>query len=172
MRLLQLVILLMLTVLGHSVSAADLIITRAYVDDPAGRMTLDEVKNQPSLPFQGVLSRGFTPSATWLKLTVSGLSDVQPGDKLVVRIRPTYLDDIEIHDPLDNSGRTRQSGDHYDWHDAEFKSLNHGFVIPASAQPRDIWLRLKTTSSSFIHVDVLTRTMPSKPTVFRKCSMV
>jgi signal transduction histidine kinase len=156
MRLLRVVLFMVLMAADQSASAKDLVSTRAFVDDASGHMSLDEVKRQPASAFHGVLSRGFTPSATWLRLTVAGLPDAQPGDKLVVRIRPTYLDDIELHDPLDNSGRLRKSGDYYAWRDAEFKSLNHGFVIPASAQSRELWLRLKTTSSSFIHVEVMT----------------
>lgn len=146
---------MLLMVFGQAASATDLVTTRAYVDDPSGQMTLDEVRRQPVTPFSGVLSRGFTQSATWIKLGIPGLSEIRSGENLVVRIRPSYLDDIELFDPFDHTGRKRKAGDRYDWRDAEFKSLNHGFVIPASTEPREIWLRLSTTSSSFIHVEVL-----------------
>lgn len=156
MQLLRFVLVLLLLPLGHPAFATDLVTARAFVDDPSGRMTMEEVTRQGAKEFDGVLSRGFTTSATWIRLTLAGVPDAQLGDKLVVRIRPSYLDDIELHDPLDLSGRQRQTGDRHPWRDTEFKSLNHGFVIPASPEAREIWLRLSTTSSSFIHVEVLT----------------
>lgn len=135
--------------------ADDRIIARAYVDDSSGLKTLEQVRQMPAKPFSGVLSRGFTRSSTWLRLSVAADPHAQPGDTLVLRIRPTYLDQLELHDPLDSSGRVRRAGDQVEWNDAEVKSLSHGFVIPASTEPRQIWLRLVTTSSSFVHVELI-----------------
>jgi signal transduction histidine kinase len=103
-----------------------------------------------------VLSRGFTESATWIRITVAPVQGISTGEQLAVRVRPVYLDEIRLFDPLDTSGRVRIAGDRTEWHASEFKSLNHGFLIPAADAPRDIWLRLKTTSTSLIHVQVLT----------------
>jgi signal transduction histidine kinase len=153
---LKLILLSLLLFAGQLAAAADLVTARAYVDDASSQMTLSDVQRQPAVEFSGVLSRGFTKSATWIRVTIAGIPDALPGDTLAVRIRPTYLDQIRLYDPLDDSGRIRQTGDYYDWRQSEFKSLNHGFVIPASRDTRQIWLRLSTTSSSFIHVEVLT----------------
>ncbi|MBM3365747.1 MAG: hypothetical protein FJY48_08565 [Betaproteobacteria bacterium] len=156
MRFLQRFTVLLLLFAASFVQADDRIISRAYVDDPSSQMSLADAQRATAKPFTGVLSRGFTASATWLQLSIAGDPGARRGDTWVVRIRPTYLDDLELHDPLDTSGRVRKAGDHVEWHDAEIKSLSHGFVIPASAKPREIWIRLSTTSSSFIHVQVMT----------------
>ena len=156
MRYLQRFAVMLLLLAASFAHANDRIIARAFLDDPSGQMTLAEAQLAPSKPFTGVLSRGFTASATWLKLSVSGDPAARPGETWVVRVRPVYLDDIQLYDPLDRSWRPRQAGDHVEWRDAEFKSLSHGFVIPASTETRQIWLRLSTTSSSFIHVQVMT----------------
>ncbi len=134
----------------------DFTVARAYVDDPSASLTLADVQRLPAVPFNGMLSRGFIRSATWLRITVDGVPQAKAGDMLVVRIRPAYLDRVQLFDPLDGSGKDRLAGDREPWRDSEFKSLNHGFLIPAAAEPRDIWLRLTTTSSSVIHVEVLT----------------
>lgn len=147
---------LLLLFAASFVQADDRITARAFVDDPSGQMSLADAQRATAKPFSGVLSRGFTSSVTWLKLSVAGDPDARKGDTWIVRIRPTYLDDLRLYDPLDTSGRTREGGDHVEWADAEVKSLSHGFVIPASTEPRQIWLRLSTTSSSFIHVQVMT----------------
>ncbi len=136
-------------------AAADLALERAWVDDPGGTLTLQEVQRLPAQAYRGLLSRGFTRSATWIRLKIAGVPGARAGDTLVVRIRPAYLDEIALFDPLDPAGRPRLTGDHHDWHASEFKSLNHGFLIPASTAPRELWLRMTTTSSSFIHVQVL-----------------
>ncbi|MEO0313934.1 MAG: hypothetical protein RI928_390 [Pseudomonadota bacterium] len=135
---------------------ADHILDRAYVVDESGKLSLDEVRQLPAQRYEGVLSRGFTESATWIRITVAPVRGVSTGEPLAVRVRPVYLDEIRLFDPLDTSGRVRLAGDRTEWQDSEFKSLNHGFLIPASDTPRDIWLRLKTTSTSLIHVQVLT----------------
>lgn len=152
---LRFLLLLLLLSFSAIATAGDRVLERAWVDDPEASLTLAEVQRLPATPFEGILSRGFTRSATWLRLRVAGMPYARDGDQLIVRIRPVYLDRIELFDPLDAGGRPRVAGDHEDWHDSEFKSLNHGFVIPAASEPRDVWLRLQTTSSSFIHVEVL-----------------
>ena len=135
---------------------ADHILERAYVVDESGQLSLDQVRQMPVQRYEGVLSRGFTESATWIRITVAPVQGIRSGEPLAVRVRPVYLDEIRLFDPLDTSGRIRIAGDRTEWHASEFKSLNHGFLIPASDAPRDIWLRLKTTSTSLIHVQVLT----------------
>ncbi len=134
---------------------ADHILERAYVVDEGAKLSLDEVRQMPVQRYDGPLSRGFTDAATWIRITVAPVPASRPGEMLVVRVRPVYLDEIQLFDSLDTSGVTRVAGDRTDWHASEFKSLNHGFLIPASDAPREIWLRLKTTSTSLIHVQVL-----------------
>ncbi len=135
---------------------ADRILERAYVVDEGGVLSLDQVRQMPAQRYEGPLGRGFTASATWIRITVEPVPMARPGEMLVVRVRPVYLDEIQLFDPLDTSGVTRVAGDRTDWYASEFKSLNHGFLIPTADAPRDIWLRLNTTSTSLIHVQVLT----------------
>ncbi len=135
---------------------ADHIVARAYVDDPDGTLDLERVRERPAIPYEGVLARGFTRSVTWLKLTIAPVPDAGPDHRLMLRVRPGYLDQVTLYDPLDDSSRERITGDHTHWQKGELKSLNHGFLIPAGEQPRVVWLRLKTSSSSLIHVDALT----------------
>ena len=152
------VLLVLLGLLSAAALAdpADHILERAYVVDESGKLTLDEIRQMPVQRYEGVLSRGFTESATWIRITVAPVQGIRSGEPLAVRVRPVYLDEIRLFDPLDTSGRVRIAGDRTEWHASEFKSLNHGFLIPASDAPREIWLRLKTTSTSLIHVQVLT----------------
>ena len=78
-------------------------------------------------------------------------------DDVVLRIRPVYLDEITLFDPLDKSGVTRTVGDTVPISANEFTSLSHTFVVPAGDKPRAIWLRVKTTSTCFVNVEALSR---------------
>ena len=151
-----LVVLLGLLSAAALAGPADHIVERAFVVDEGGKFSLDEVRQMPTQRYEGVLSRGFTESVTWIRITVAPVRVSRPSERLAVRVRPVYLDEIRLFDSLDTSGRERVAGDRSEWEVSEFKSLNHGFLIPASDQPREIWLRLKTTSTSLIHVQVLT----------------
>ena len=50
---------------------SDYIVARAWVDDPDANLTIDLVRQRPARAYDGVLGRGYTRSATWLKLTVA-----------------------------------------------------------------------------------------------------
>lgn len=134
---------------------SDLVLERAFVVDDAATLSLDDVRQMPAQPYEGVLSRGFTDAATWIRIRVAPVNATGSDEMLLVRVRPGYLDEIQLFDPLDASGKPRFTGDRIDWRESEYKSLNHGFLIPASDKPRDIWLRLKTTSTSLIYVEVM-----------------
>lgn len=140
--------------------ASDYITNRAYVEDPSGQMTLNEVMTKPVSEFSGLLSKGFTQSAFWIRLRIdpqvakaARVDKTNKADQLILRIRPAYLDEILLFDPLaaDKSGRA--TGDRYDWRLSEYKSMNHNFMVPAGTAPREIWLRLKTSSTSLIYIE-------------------
>ena len=140
-----------------SLAAQDHILERAYWTDTTGTASFDEARSAHYTAYTGVLSKGFSPHVRWIKLRVDG---VQPGstDSLVLRIRPVFLDNITLYDPVDLSqGRAvRTAGDRIPLAATEFESLNHTFVIPAQPTPRDVWLRLSTSSTQLMHVEALT----------------
>jgi signal transduction histidine kinase len=135
--------------------AADLVTAGAFWEDASGQATLAQAQAEPMTAFSGVLSRGFTRSATWIRLTVTPPAGASADDKLVLRIRPIYLDEITLHDPLYASA-PRTTGDRYNPGESEYASLAHTFLIPAGDKPRDLWLRLHTTSTSLIDPEVFT----------------
>jgi signal transduction histidine kinase len=136
--------------------ADDRIVSRSYWEDATGEASLEQAQSNEFKPYTGVLSRGYTTSTVWIKLEVSPQHDVKADDKLILRIRPIYLDEITLYDPLDTSGKRRVIGDRTNYKDEEYKSLTHTFVIPAGENPRYVWLRLKATSTSLINVEAFT----------------
>jgi signal transduction histidine kinase len=136
--------------------AAELITSREYVVDITNQKSLEQIKAEATTPFAGVLSRGYTNAAIWMKLEITPPIDAKVDDEIVLRIRPVYLDEIRLFDPLDKSGKNRIVGDVNPISANEFTSLSHTFVIPSGDKPRAIWMRVKASSTSLVSVQALT----------------
>jgi two-component system, sensor histidine kinase LadS len=171
-RLLQVALTLVLMALPLRLWAVDLIESRAYYQDQTGKLTFAQVQTKTFTPYTGILTEGFVDSVYWLRLRIDpGLAQnsnelaggfpptIRPSDvgtdKLVLRVRPPYLDQVELFDPLEPDKGDRVTGNIMPWRDSEFGSLNHGFVIPKGDAPRDVWLRVAATSTLIVGVDVL-----------------
>lgn len=149
----KLILTLLLGCLSFITHAGDHIFNRSYWQDETAQIKFDQAKNQTYKEFDGVLSRGYTQSAIWIKLAIAPSDGV---DKLILRIRPIYLDEIILYDPLDTSGNVRKVGDTADYRNNEYSSLSHAFEISTSHETRDIWLRLKTNSTALINIEAFT----------------
>ena len=138
--------------------AHDFVSERSWVEDPNGSMTLAEVQQAPQHPFTGkVFGQGFSQSTYWIRLRIDpGLSLKQTNtDNLVIRIRPPFQDQIWLYDPLAKRDQAQATGDFFDWEQDEYRSLNLNLLVPLGAQPRDVWLKLKTTSSTMTLIEVV-----------------
>jgi signal transduction histidine kinase len=133
----------------------DHISQRAYWEDTSDQATWQQAKTEPFTPYSGILSRGYTPHPIWTQLEITPSGKSKADDKLILRLRPVYLDAITLYDPLDTSGKLRTTGDQTEYRDEEYKSLSHTFVIPAGDEPRTVWLQLKATSTTLMHVEAL-----------------
>ncbi len=128
---------------------------RAYWEDTSGKATWQQAQTEKFTPYEGILSRGYTPHPIWVQLQISPSANNKTDDKLILRLRPIYLDAITLYDPLDTSAKPRITGDQTEYQNEEYKSLSHTFVIPAGNQPRTVWLQLKATSTTLMHVEAL-----------------
>lgn len=134
--------------------AADLVLARGWLDDPGGQKSWEQIQSASFQPYDGVLSRGFGSSALWIKLSLTphGQGEVSFSDGLLLRLRPVYLDDIQVYD----QGRlVAHTGDRH--HPAQQALRGLDFLVPLSAGPlpRDIWLRVQSTSTRQIFAEVV-----------------
>lgn len=129
------------------------ILEKSWVEDPEGNLTLLQVKDAPQKDFASeFFGQGFSDSAFWIRLRIAAKTS-PAGETLVVRIRPPFIDEVQIYDPLEPS--VRATGSIYPWSRDEFRSLNLNFKIPVGDAPRDVWLRLKTSKSTLMLVEVV-----------------
>ena len=83
-----------------SVEYPDPITERAWLDDPEGVFTPQEVLGKTWSPFRELLTRGLTRSTTWVRLTIDPSllppARASADSRLVLLLIPVHLDEIEI----------------------------------------------------------------------------
>lgn len=156
-KALLLTLLCLLAGLPGLTAAQDRILEKAYWTDTSGSATFEQARAASYTPYSDVLSKGFGTQVQWVRLKIAPLPPEQ-GDALVLRLRPVYIDQVTLFDPvLLAQGRAPPSvGDRTPWQSNQFESLNHNLLIPGQAQERYIWLRLQTASTQMLHAEALT----------------
>ena len=155
------IVVLVLCAVAPPARAQDLATNVAVYEDPTGLVSFEEARQQVYEPSGDFVNRGYTPSVFWVRLTIAAVPAAidqpdEPGAGWgIVRMRPVFVDHVELFDPTDTSGRRRLTGDHHEWQHSEHPSLAHTFVIRVGPVPRQIWLRMKTSSAKQLHVQVL-----------------
>lgn len=136
-------------------ATADYIVDRAYFEDASNQLTFAQVKEKPFTAFNGMLSKGYSQSAFWVRLKIAPVMTKKSDESLVLKIQPTYLDEIQLYDAAEPLRLNRVVGDRYPYANNDRKSLTYDFLIPVSKQERYVWLRLKTSSTNLMQLSVV-----------------
>ena len=145
-------------------SHAQNVTSQGYLTSDQSTFSLTQLEGQPFTPYEGVLNRGYGNEYLWLKIHIepsNTVKDYKQDGPWILRIRPTYLGEIalfdsqEITDPNLPLLPQRFTGQRYADHLNGYASINHGFLIPSSNKARDIYLRLKTSTTRLISTEVL-----------------
>ncbi len=139
--------------------AQDHIVERAWTEDATGLLQLQDVRKMPAQKFEGVLSRGFGDSVIWVSLRIDpavSRPNTREPERLVLRIRPVYLDDIQVFDPLLADGLAGLAGDRHHPRGHAFEGLDFMVPIARGDAPRDIWLRMSSSSTRQLSVQAVT----------------
>jgi len=82
-----------------------------FLQDPRAQLSIEQIHSSEFKPYAGSLGLGFVQGAVWTRLIIdtarTGLDDDPP--RLVVRVGPNYLEQIELYSPT-TSGWIRQLG--------------------------------------------------------------
>lgn len=124
--------------------------------DDSGQATLEEAKKAKFKPYQGVLAQGYFPGNTWIKIHVESRDHHDSVKGLVIRIRPAYLDQITLYDPA-NDSYVRFTGDNVKRPEYLILPTNLGFRLANIDHGRDIYLKLNSTSTHLIDVELMTQ---------------
>lgn len=123
-----------------------------YSENPES--TLEQARTAAFKPYQGILSSGYVFGATWVRLTIAGVGQNPDPPSLVAWIRPTFLNNVTLYDPA-SRWQARQTGDAVQDPSYLVRPTNLGFQIPATATDRDVYLKLVSTSSHVLDIQVL-----------------
>jgi signal transduction histidine kinase len=145
----------------HAFAVKDYVVERSFFEDKTGQLNFDQVKNATYERMGPMLSKGYSASVFWIRLKIEGgllppQSIIHKTDnQIVLRIQPTYLDDIRLFDPISGTVTDRVVGDRYAWSNNEYQSLNFNFVINKTEEDRYVWLRIQSTSTTIVQVQAL-----------------
>lgn len=148
-------VFLLLAIYSHDVLASEqLVIEQHFYEDKTATSSLDEIKAQRLNVFDGVLNKGYSDSAFWVRLTLDK-TKLQNQQKIAIKILPAYLDEISLF--TESDGRYQSVvGDRHPQKNNAVSALNYNFVTTFNAGHPYIWLRLKTSSTSLMSVEVMT----------------
>jgi hypothetical protein len=122
----------------------------SFVEDPTGEMTLDEVRREIPTPYRGLLSKGMTRSAFWIRIyTPIPLFE----ETAALSIHPTHIEEVTLFDP--EPGKEQQVlGLSQPFIDGTPLFRGHNFIIQREFQRSEYWLRLRSRTALMVNVDI------------------
>lgn len=145
----------LLALVASTTSAQDWISQRSWLEDGGGRQTLEQVRHANFRAYEGVLSQGFGQSVIWVKLKIDAPEQERQEAKIFLRLRPVYLDSIEVFDPAVSNGIAGHTGDILHPASQPVRSLDFMVPLPEGPLPRDIFLRVISSSTRQIYAEVV-----------------
>jgi signal transduction histidine kinase len=133
------------------------IVEQAYLRDVSGQLTIRDVEGLSFVPYDGPLTKGFDASSVyWLKIRIR--ADDPTVAPMILRLRPFWHDDIRLFDSANPRPEPRVTGDRHSWSVGDAVTLGHGFLLPRTPFPRDIYLRVQSVHSYHIEAQALAQT--------------
>lgn len=145
-------------VLGYSTQAfaREPILERAFVTDASGAWTIEQAQLQALTPFEELLTGGYGTGAIWVRLRIDPrLTGVAANDSLFLRVRPMYLDHIQLFDQAEGFKPRAPIGDRQPISAQDEPAPFFLLKLKAGHEPRELWLRLESTSTRMAYFEVL-----------------
>ncbi len=128
----------------------DYILSKAYLEDPTGRMEFSDVIKAPLISYEGMFTKGFTASVFWIRLDLRKPIDAED---LFLLIRPQFVDDITGVDPDDPAAPQQRVGDRYWPSTSYYESLSYTIKVPIAQERKTYWLRVESTSTLLVDIE-------------------
>lgn len=134
----------------------DHVVARSWAFSPDGQPPASGASLAGERPMGPVLSAGYGHDAVWVRLRVDpGLTPGRSGEALLLRIRPGYLDEVVLFDPLAGDRPIGPVGDRYPLAAQALPSTVFNLALAPGEQSRDVWVRLRSQSTRLAHFEVL-----------------
>jgi two-component system, sensor histidine kinase LadS len=118
--------------------------------DASGLATLEQARQQNFRPAPAILGRGYTPSATWWRVSIAA----QPEPVLLLTVKPSQLDDVQLYrQSPSGQWQMQQSGDRHAFGERDRKELAPTFALALEPHASTVvYLRVQTTSTHMTQV--------------------
>ncbi|MDZ4239514.1 MAG: sensor histidine kinase [Hydrogenophaga sp.] len=136
----------------------DLVVDRAWLEDLTGGMTWEDARRSEAglVPFNGLLTSGYGHAPIWVRLRIDPQQGTAPGsDTVFLRIRPAYLDDIRVFDPMGSPAARPAVGDRHPLANQDEPATTFLLKLPRGAEPRSVWVRVQSSSTRLAFFEVL-----------------
>lgn len=141
---------------GLAAQVVDHIVTRHRVFSPDSVFDLANLTSAPSERIGPVLSAGYGVAPVWVRLHVDpGLTPHLSSERLLLRVRPGYLDEILLFDPASTSQPTGITGDRHPLAWQAVPSTVFNVALSQSSQARDVWVRVTSKTARTAHFEVV-----------------
>jgi two-component system, sensor histidine kinase LadS len=121
--------------------------------DTEGTATVETLAERADWqPFAGWKGWSYGPEPVWLRVPVpaTATADAPPW---VLVVRPPHLDRVTFYDPT--LGVVRRSGDHIPATEDALGSVLFTFEVQALDSPREVFVRLQSSSSRTVHLSLM-----------------
>lgn len=145
-------LVLILLLCSQGPAAAQRIVEFGRLLDPDSLLTIEEVRHAAFDPAPPMSSAGYTDQTIWFRLTVR---PDPVGGELSLRVWPSYLDNLVLYEAAEDGWRARTTGDRIPFAQRDH-TVSLAFDIAPEAETT-YFLRLRTTSSSLLSVEVVPR---------------
>lgn len=130
--------------------ASGYILGSSYFEDKTNQLNLSQVKNQNFSEFKEVLAGGYKTGTYWVRLKLKASPE-----ELILKIRPPYIDEIELYDP-EPSSLNRITGANFPWSSQEIETYSFNFSLPSSPVDREVFLRIKSRQAYLAYIEIMT----------------
>ena len=157
MRLSKLIAFIWLGLISwHSWAASDkdldLIQSHAHWIDSSGQASIEQVTQSTFEPFEHLLAKGYSKHPIWIKVSYKKVGK----EDLILRILPTYLDEVTLYQRVGQQWVSSSTGDRYPFAGRDNQNTALSFNLNPQAEDV-IYLRLQTTSTSLMSLEVVTK---------------
>jgi len=155
MRLSKFIALVWLCLISWQVSAnqdINLIQSQAHWIDNSGQAVIEQVTQSSFESFEHLLAKGYSKHPIWIKVTYEKVGK----EDLILRILPTYLDEVTLYQRVGQQWVSSSTGDRYPFSGRDNQNTALSFNLNPQAEDV-IYLRLQTTSTSLMSLEVVTK---------------
>ena len=136
------------------------VLESAYLKDPSGALTAEQVRTAPFQAYQGGLALGFEPGAVWVRLTLDRATTEPDGQatQAVIEVGPNQLERIDLFVQADGRLAQQTRGALFPIAAHVSPDMMHRFDVKLpTTEPTQVFLRMENTGFLVSYFDIFSQ---------------